>query len=197
MIPERLYRNLPEDLKSKVNSYRGVLGNLVKEENKIKKYRDEIKQARLKYQKKLKELREKNYELIEDCKDKIEDYHEVLSDKNIELDNMRDDFEFTCSIVKTSPRGFTYFNVVLSRRSQSPKNIYLGSEKKIVKHLNNYYRNDSARMKELKKDWLGVLEWDVKVGLVYDMLFNMMFELGNDKFNDTKIVLDTIYPITE
>ena len=197
MIPERLFRNLPKKQKSQVNSYRGVLGNLVKEENKIKKYRDEIKQARLNYQKKLKELREKNYELIEECKDKIEDYHEVLTDKNIDIDNLRNDFEFSVSIVKTNPKGFKYYILTLSMRSQRPKNIYLGSEKKIVKHLNEYYKNDSAKLKKLKKDWLEVLGEDCKWADVYDRLFMMLFELGRDKFMDKTMNLDVLYPISD
>ena len=195
-IDEKLYRNLPENLKSKVNSYRGVLGNLVKEENKIKKYRDEIKQTRLKYQKKLKELREKNYELIEECKDKIEDYHEVLTDKNIDIDNLRNDFEFSVSIVRTNPKGFEYYNVVISRRTKTPKNIYLGSDKKIERHLLEYYRNDETRLNKIKKDWLAELSYDLKVGSKYDLIFDMMFKLDYN-FETTTINLDTLYPLND
>ena len=82
-------------------------------------------------------------------------------------------------------------------RSQRPKNIYLGSEKKIVKHLNEYYKNDSAKLKKLKKDWLEVLGEDCKWTDVYDRLFMMLFELGRDKFMDKTMNLDVLYPISD
>ena len=124
LIPERLFRNLPKNLKSKVNSYRGVLSNIVKQENKIAELQDEIQK----------------------CKNKIERYSETLTDKNIEIDNLRDDFDFTCSICKTNPKGFEYYILTISRRTKSPKNIYMGSEKKIKKHLLVYYKKDKDKL---------------------------------------------------
>ena len=102
MISEKLFRNLPKNMKSKVNSYRGVLSNIVKQENLIKELDNEIQK----------------------CRNKIENYNETLLDKNIEIDSLRDDFEFTCSIVKTNPKGFEYFNLTISRRTERPKNIF-------------------------------------------------------------------------
>tara|TARA_Y100000310_G_C20425851_1_gene689007 strand:- start:155 stop:712 length:558 start_codon:yes stop_codon:yes gene_type:complete len=172
LIPDRLFRNLPKDLKSKVNSYRGVLSNIVKQENIIKDLENEIVK----------------------CRKRIENYDMKLEDKNELIDNLRDDFEFTCSIVKTNPKGFEYYNLTISRRTKSPKNIYMGSEKKIKKHLVEYYKKDKGKLIEIEKDWLGVLGYDLKVGFVYDKLFNMMFEM-HDKFDGTTMNLETLYPL--
>ena len=161
-------------MKSKVNSYRGVLSNIVKQENLIKELDNEIQK----------------------CRNKIENYNETLLDKNIEIDSLRDDFEFTCSIVKTNPKGFEYFNLTISRRTERPKNIYLGSAKKITKHLNEFYRNDEDKLDKIKKDWLAVLGHDLKVGKVYDKIFDLMFEL-NINFQHTTLNLLSLYPLDE
>ena len=174
MISEKLFRNLPKNMKSKVNSYRGVLSNIVKQENLIKELDNEIQK----------------------CRNKIENYNETLLDKNIEIDSLRDDFEFTCSIVKTNPKGFEYFNLTISRRTERPKNIYLGSTKKITKHLNEFYRNDEDKLDKIKKDWLAVLGHDLKVGKVYDKIFDLMFEL-NINFQHTTLNLLSLYPLDE
>ena len=158
-------------MKSKVNSYRGVLSNIVKQENRIVELQNEIQK----------------------CKNRIEKYDEKLTDKNIEIDSLRDDFEFTSSIVKTNPKGFEYYNLLLSRRTKSPKNIYLGSEKKIKKHLLEFYKKDKDKLKEIEKDWLSVLSYDCKVGSIYDYIFDLMFDL-NEMFDNTTINLQTIYP---
>jgi hypothetical protein len=171
LIPDRLFRNLPKNMKSKVNSYRGVLSNIVKQENQIEDLQNEIVK----------------------CRSRIENYDEKLSDKNIEIDNLRDDFEFTCSIVKTNPKGFEYFNLTISRRTKTPKNCYMGSAKKIKKHLLEYYKKDKEQLIKVEEDWFGILSYDLKAGKVYDRIFELMFTL-NEKFDGTTMNLETLYP---
>ena len=171
LIPEKLFRNLPANMKSKVNSYRGVLSNIIKQENLIEQYQNEIRR----------------------CKVRIEKYDDKLIDKNIEIDVLRDNFEFTSSLVKTNPKGFEYYNLTISRRTTRPKNCYLGSDKKIKKHLLLFYKKDKQKLIDIEKDWLSILSYDCKVGIVYDRIFDLMFEL-NEKFLGTTINLETLYP---
>ena len=171
-IKDELYRNLTPEQKKRVDSYRGVLGALVKKEKEITRHQDKIGIL----------------------KEEIDELGEKLSDKNIDIDNLRNDFEFSVSIVRTNPKGFEYYNVVISRRTKTPKNIYLGSDKKIKKHLLEYYKKDETRLKKINKDWLAVLGHDLKVGIKYDFIYDLMFKLDYN-FETTTINLDTLYPL--
>ena len=173
-IKDELYRNLSPEQKKRVDSYRGVLGALVKKEKQITRHQDKIGIL----------------------KEEINELGEKLIDKNIDIDNLRNDFEFSVSIVRTNPKGFEYYNVVISRRTKTPKNIYLGSDKKIERHLLEYYRNDETRLNKIKKDWLAELSYDLKVGSKYDLIFDMMFKLDYN-FETTTINLDTLYPLND
>ena len=172
-IKEELWRKLPKSIETQLRSYKGYYGNYVKEENKIKDLEVKIKESR----------------------DKMEKYRRKMHTKNKELDYLRNQFTFSVSIVKTKQKGkHTYYNCSISRYNFTPKNCYLGNEVKIQKKLKEYYKRDKDRLKEIDKDWLGVLLYDCKVGVKWDRIMDLIIELG-DKFQNTTINLDTLYPV--
>ena len=172
-IKEELWKKLPKSIETQLRSYKGYYGNYVKEENKIKELEIEI----------------------ENHKGKMEKYRKEMFKRNKELDYLRNQFTFWVSLIKTNPKKyFEYYIITISRYHHTPKNIYLGSEKKVTARLKEFYKRDKDRLKKIDKDWYMELNSDCIQGIVWDRVMDLIIGLG-DKFQHTTINLDTMYPI--
>lgn len=85
----------------------------------------------------------------------------------------------------------TYY-LCVNRKKNRPKNIYLGREDKIRKHLSKYYKDDK---------WLSSGNWkrellntSHKGNISHDVLFDLIRK-SPSKFMELKITLETLYPI--
>ena len=172
-IKEELWRKLPKNISTELRSYRAYYSNYVQEQNKIKELELEIKKHR----------------------DTMEKYRRKMHSKNKEIDYLRDEFTYWVSLVKQKQKGkYNYYMICISRNHFSTKNIYLGNEVKIQKKLKEYYKNDKDRLKEIEKDWYGVLLYDCTAGFILDKILDLIIEYS-DGFQATTFNLDSVYPI--
>ena len=172
-IKEELWRKIPKSISTELRSYRAYYSNYVQEQNKINELELEI----------------------DKCKVKMEKYRIQMHKKNKDIDYLREEFTYWVSLVKQKQKGkYNYYMICIARTNSTTKNIYLGNEVKITARLKEFYKKDKDRLKEVDKDWWGVLNEDVLNGFIYSKILDLIIEYS-DGFQATTFNLDTVYPI--
>ena len=115
-----------------------------------------------------------------------------ISDKrkvsNPELeDNLHEKMYGKFKVEKKEP---TYSVTINLKRHDRPKNIYLGTEKKIKQRLVDFYKDDIWKT----KNWKIELRNRVNGRSVDDFIFNEI-QKGWENFKDKKITLDDLYKL--
>ena len=126
-IPQKKWKNLKEDERKTLGSYKSYFGHLLRTEDKI-------------------------YELenqIDKLKEKKNDYLTKMKTLNYKIDYLRNDYHYSWSVTKQKTKN--YYNFTLSRRGHPTKTGGLGSPKLIEEHLREFYKRKKGRLEELDK----------------------------------------------
>ena len=121
-------------------------------------------------------------------KEELEEWMSDLTSQKHFIDNLREKYTFSCSVVSLPPRksGKVYYNLTISRKGNYPKNCSLGNEETIKIHLLEFYKGNSKVRKEIKKDWKTWLKNETNNGL-YDEKSGNKAETNNGS-DDKSIV---------
>ena len=169
-IPDDKYEKLDEDTRKNLLSYRNLYNNVNRKEKKIKGMVHKLKEER---------------ELLGEMKGD-------LTSKNSFIDHLRKTFYFTCSVVKFKKGNYIYYNITISKKGDSPKNISMGREETIRKHLSEHYDDKSFLHKS--KDWKLFLKSHFVIGEGYDKVLDMILDnpLG---FKNMTLNRHTFFPL--
>ena len=153
-IPEPLWKKLTKKEFSDLMSYKGVYSHLKKSLDEIEKCKKRIK-------------------VLKDKLEGKDGYYKKLKTKTKEIDHLRDTYNITCSITvgkrhTNTKSGITteYWNLIVSRRNNTPLSTSWGNDKKIKDYLNEFYKDDNRTLGMIKKKgWLPFLKNECKYGI--------------------------------
>ena len=153
-IPESLYQRLDERTRNKLLQYRRDRWNLEQKERKVKRLQQQIKDEK---------------ELIKERRGDLIDLHN-------QIQHLRKDFYFTCSVVSFKKGNKRYYNLLISRTGLPNKSVSLGSEEIIKEHLTTYYKRLGKRkiVSEIKKDWKTFVKVESNGGEIYEKILDMI-----------------------
>ena len=121
-----------------------------------------------------------------------------LTELSEPLEQVRNDFQFFCSITSYVKGKYRYYNLCISRVIKSnPKNVGLGREdtdRGIVKHLLKYYKNDKKKIREIKKDWKLFLKDECNIYDTYDRIMKIIVK-NPHTWKELKINKYDLFPI--
>ena len=129
-IPQKKWKNLSEDERKTLGSYKSYYGHYIKVEDEINRFENEIVKL----------------------KDKKSTYLGKMKSLNYKIDYLRNDYNYSWSISKIKKKN--YYNFTISRRGYPTKTGGLGSEKIIMEHLNTFYKRKKKRLEELFGEYL-------------------------------------------
>lgn len=171
-IPQRQWKNLKQDDRKTLGSYKSYYGHLSRTEKKIKELEDEVKIL----------------------KSKKKDYVKRMTQLNRSIDHLRKDYNYSFSISKQKTKN--YYNFTISRRGHINKTGGLGSPRLIEKHLKEFYKRKKGRLEELEK-----MGWDRFVrsrvmdmdGRIRGMIVDMVTE--DSSMKKFSINRNTLFPL--
>lgn len=181
IIEERRFDFLPQSMWDSLN--KTDLKNLNSYRRTYRRYKDTDDQ--------ISELEDQ----LKSLKEKKKSYVTKLTRINWELEHIRNDFYFTFSISYKKKKK--YYGCDLNRKKYK-KSGGLGSEKLIVGHLQEYYKNDKSKLDEMER--MGWNRFVRKVvqdpnGEVYERIIKTMMKditLGGISLNR-----DFLFPISK
>ena len=154
-IPPQLYDKLDDEIRSKLLIYREQFRLLAIKEKKI--VRDEQK--------------------LKDQKQMLKDMIRTLKDYRPFIDHLKTEYNFNSSVVGFNGKNNKrYFNLTISRKGRSSKNISLGNEETIKKHLLTYYSSNRKTLSQIKEDWVGWLKYETNFGDTYAKIMEMIMD---------------------
>ncbi len=171
-IPQNKWKNLSEDERKTLGSYKSYYGHYIKVEDEIIELENRILKL----------------------KDKKSTYLGKMNKINYKIDYLRNDYNYSWSISKIKKKN--YYNFTISRRGYPTKTGGLGSEKIIMEHLNTFYKRKKKRLEELNK-----IGWNMFVrkrvmdseGRIRNMLVDMVSQdVSLKKFSINR---NTLFPI--
>ena len=130
-IPRKKWKNLKEDERKTLGSYKSYFGHLKRTDETI----DELEKQ------------------IEKLKEKKGNYLTKMKTLNYKIDHLRTDYNYSFSISKQRTKN--YYNFTISRRGHINKTGGLGSPRLIEKHLKEFYKRKKGRLEELDR-----MGWD-------------------------------------
>ena len=172
-IPKSRYDKLSDVELQNLLSYRRLYNQCIIKQQKIEK--DKIR---------LKKDKEELGEWMSD----------LTSQKHL-IDNLREKYTFSCSVVSLPPRksGKVYYNLTISRKGNYPKNCSLGSEETIKIHLLEFYKGNSKVRKEIKKDWKTWLKNETNYGNTYLRILDIILK-NPAEFKNATINRGVLFP---
>ncbi|MBT5215488.1 bZIP transcription factor [Candidatus Woesearchaeota archaeon] len=174
-IPDHLYKKLDKRTRDKLLMFRKWNYNLVRKEQKISNLESKIK----------------------DEKEMVKEMRSDLINLHNQIQHLRKDFYFTCSVVSYKSKYNRYYNLLISRTGLPNKSVSLGSEEKIKDHLLKSYKG-TKKISNIKKDWKNFLKVESNMGGVYDCILEMIMS-NPSGFNEQKggitITKDDLFPI--
>jgi len=91
------------------------------------------------------------------------------------LEQLKNDFQFFCSVVSFEKGNYRYYNLCISRVIKgSPKNISLGREEKIKKQLLEHFKGNRKKVSEIKRDWEDFLKNECNIYDTYDKIMKII-----------------------
>ena len=128
-------------------------------------------------------------------KEELEEWMSDLTSQKHFIDNLREKYTFSCSVVSLPPResGKVYYNLTISRKGNYPKNCSLGSEETIKIHLLEFYKRNSKVRKEIKKDWKTWLKNETNNGNTYLRILDIILK-NPTEFKNTTINRGVLFP---
>ena len=171
-IPQRQWKNLNQDDRKTLGSYKSFYGHLKRTDETI----DEL---------------EKQIKIL---KKKKGDYLTKMKTLNYNIDHLRTDYNYSFSISKQKTKN--YYNFTISRRGHNNKTGGLGSPRIIEKHLKEFYKRKKGRLEELDR-----MGWDRFVrsrvmdmdGRIRGMIVDMVTE--DSSMKKFSINRNTLFPI--
>ena len=174
-IPPQLYDKLDKEVRDHIHSYREKFRLLAIKEKKIK--RDEQK--------------------LKDQKQLLKDMIRGLKDETPFIDHLKSEYNFNSSVIKyKGSNGKMYFNITISRRQKTSKNISLGNEETIKQHLLSYYADNKKFVSQIKDDWIGWLKYETNFGDTYAKIMEMIID-NPYGFKQMTINRHTLFPLDE
>ena len=139
-IQKKIFKNLSQRDKDNLCKYRSIYRWYKHNNDIIKSLENEINKRKKKKKKYLKNL----------------------TKKNNELEHLRKNYKFTCSVSKLKKKG-DYYIFTISRRQYHNKTGSLGSSENIKKQLLNciFYKHDEDKKNQIKKDWKLFLDKEI------------------------------------
>ena len=176
-IPEPLYQKLDKRTRDKLLLFRKNRYNLKRKEKKILNLQEEIKLEK---------------ELLMDMRGDLINLHN-------QIQHLRKDFYFTCSVVSYKNKyGTRYFNLLICRTGLPNKSVGLGNEEKITDRLLEYYKGKRKIIGEIKDDWKSFLKVESNGGYTYYRILEMIMS-NPSGFNEQKggitISIDDLFPL--
>lgn len=175
-IPRKKWKNLKEDDRKTLGSYKSYFGHYKRTEQKIKELEEEVKIL----------------------KNKKNDYVKKMTKLNSTIDHLRTDYNFSFSISKQKTKN--YYNFTISRRGHKNNNKTggLGSPRLIEKHLKEFYKRKKGRLEELDR-----MGWDRFVrsrvmdmdGRIRGMIVEMISQ--DSSMKKYSINRNTLFPISK
>jgi len=176
-IPESLYKNLDKKVRDKLLLFRTKSHHLNQKTMKIENLKKKI---------------DKEKELLKEMKS---DYTDLFN----QIQHLRKDFYFTCSIVSYKNKyGKVYNNLLICRTGLPNKSVGLGNEDKIKERLLEHYKGKRKIIGEIKKDWKGFLKMECNGGDTYNIILDMIMKnpMGfNEQKGGITISLDDLFPL--
>lgn len=170
-IPQKKWKNLKEDERKTLGSYKSYYGHYKRVEDKMDRLQNEI----------------------DNLKEKKQSYLSKMKSLNYKIDYLRNDFNYSWSV---SVDKKNYYRFTISRRGYPTKTGGLGSEKVIMKHLTTYYKRKKKRLEELDK-----IGWEMFMrkrvmdsdGRIRNMIIDMISQ--DVSMKKSFINRDTLFPI--
>ena len=176
-IPEPLYQKLDKRTREKLLTFRRKGHNLNQKTKRIENLKKKIDEEKV---------------LLNEMK---KDYTDLFN----QIQHLRKDFYFTCSIVSYKNKyGTRYFNLLICRTGLPNKSVGLGNEEKITDRLLEYYKGKRKIIGEIKKDWKTFLKVESNGGDTYYRILEMIMS-NPSGFNEQKggitISIDDLFPL--
>ena len=170
----------------------------------IKQHRENYRVVRLK-EKRIKTLLRE----LSEQKEELGYLKETLTKSDGQVDHLRKNYYFRCSVVplpirptkKPKSEWKRYYNVSVSRSGRNPKSISCGEVDTLKEHLLEYFKNDKFHLKSIKKDHIQWMKTESKkptrIGeerIVYDRVQDMIYKnpIG---FDDETLNYRDLFPL--
>jgi|TARA_B100001971_G_C18077862_1_gene476637 hypothetical protein len=177
------YKQLDKDVVEKIKSYRRLNSRIVRKESLVDNLQKKIRTE----------------------KGKLVEMRNDLTKENHFIDDLRSQYEFSCSIVELPPRGknsIVYYNLCINRKGiRKSKDVGLGRRKTIKRQLLEHLKNNPTERDFVERDWFNWLFGDCnkkgklnRKGSSYERIEEMIFN-NPYGFKNEKITRDTLFPI--
>lgn len=154
-IPPHLYDKLDEEILTKLLKYREQFRLLAMREKKVKRAEEKLKND----------------------KQGLKDMVRALKDQSPFIDHLKTEYNFNSSVVRYKGKNdVMYYNITISRKGRSSKNISLGNETTCRQHLLNYYMDNKKVKAEIEEDWIGWLKYETNYGDTYAKIMEMIMD---------------------
>ena len=111
------------------------------------------------------------------------------------IEQLKNDFQFFCSVVSFKKGKYRYYNLCISRVIKSTsKNISLGREEKIKEQLLKHFKGNRKKVSEIKKDWKGFLKYECNISETYDKIMEIVMKNPHG-FKELSINRYDLFPV--